>query len=61
VRITSQNLDETVKRNDQVDRQVQEHIKYIEKRIIKWKALSIEEQAYEILKEHHAYRNSNTR
>ncbi|MFB5677992.1 hypothetical protein ACE3NQ_12370 [Paenibacillus terreus] len=53
MRITSQNLDETVKRNDQIDRQVQEHIKYIEKRIIKWKALSIEEQAYEILKEHH--------
>ncbi|WP_341280788.1 ImmA/IrrE family metallo-endopeptidase [Paenibacillus sp. FSL H8-0537] len=52
MRITSENLDETISLNEQIDRQVQEHIRYIERRLIKWKSLPIEEQALGILKEH---------
>jgi Zn-dependent peptidase ImmA (M78 family) len=52
VRITSVNLDETIDLNTQIERQVDEHIAYIEKRLIKWRSLPIEEQAFEILKEH---------
>ncbi|MEK5183437.1 ImmA/IrrE family metallo-endopeptidase [Paenibacillus sp. FSL P4-0288] len=52
MRITSEKLDETIQRNAEIERQVEEHIAYIEKRLIKWRALPIEEQALEILKEH---------
>ncbi|MGO0063317.1 ImmA/IrrE family metallo-endopeptidase [Brevibacillus fluminis] len=52
MRITSENLDQTVERNEQIDRQIQNHIRFIEKRLIKWKSLPIEEQALGILKEH---------
>ncbi|KOP64817.1 hypothetical protein AMS62_05805 [Bacillus sp. FJAT-18019] len=52
MRITSANLDQTVERNEQIDRQIQDHIHFIEKRLIKWKSLPIEEQAFGILKEH---------
>lgn len=53
MRITSRNLDETVERNEQINRQVQSHIHFIEKHLTKWKSLPIEEQALGILKEHH--------
>lgn len=52
MRITSENLDLTVQRNEQIAREVDEHIKFITKRLIKWKSLPIEQQALEILKEH---------
>lgn len=52
MRITGENLDETILRNERIDRQVQEHIRFIERRLIKWKSLPIEEQALSILKEH---------
>lgn len=52
MRITSENLDETIALNAKIEKQVEEHIAYIEKRLIKWRSLPIEEQALEILKEH---------
>ncbi|WNS41101.1 ImmA/IrrE family metallo-endopeptidase [Paenibacillus sp. MMS20-IR301] len=52
MRITSENLDETVELNLKIERQVEEHIAYIEKRLIKWRSLPLEERAYEILKEY---------
>ncbi|MEK3713198.1 ImmA/IrrE family metallo-endopeptidase [Paenibacillus sp. FSL R7-0333] len=52
MRITSKNLDETVELNLKIERQVEEHIAYINKRLIKWRSLPLEEQAYEILKEY---------
>lgn len=52
MRITSNNLDETVELNLKIERQVEEHIAYINKRLIKWRSLPLEEQAYEILKEY---------
>ncbi|MEK4518096.1 hypothetical protein NSS64_22645 [Paenibacillus sp. FSL H8-0122] len=52
MRITSKNLDETVELNLKIERQVEEHIAYIDKRLIKWRSLPLEEQAYEILKEY---------
>ncbi|WP_411344399.1 hypothetical protein ACE3MZ_23020 [Paenibacillus sp. WLX1005] len=53
MRITSENLDVTIQRNQQIAREVEQHIQYIETRIIKWKYLPVEQQALEILKEHH--------
>ncbi|MDF2921214.1 MAG: hypothetical protein K0R57_128 [Paenibacillaceae bacterium] len=53
MRITSENLDQTIERNEQIAREVEFHIQFIEKRLIKWKSLPIEQQALEILKEHH--------
>lgn len=52
MRITSENLDTTIERNDQIAKQVAAHILVIDKRLIKWRSLPIEQQALEILKEH---------
>lgn len=52
MRITSVQLDETIALNTQLERQISEHISFIEKRLIKWRSLPIEEQAYTILKGH---------
>lgn len=53
MRITSETLDQTIEQNEQVAKQVEEHIQFITKRLIKWKMMSNEQQALEILKEHH--------
>jgi len=42
----------TVQLNDQIAKEVQEHILFITKRLIKWQSLPIEQQALEILKEY---------
>ncbi|MGR6545719.1 hypothetical protein [Paenibacillus tundrae] len=52
MRITSENLDETIERNAQICKEVDDHIAFIEKRLIKWRSFPIEQQAFEILKEH---------
>ncbi|GBF73424.1 hypothetical protein PA598K_01713 [Paenibacillus sp. 598K] len=52
MRITSENLDETVQRNEEIHKEIQQHIMLIERRLIKWKFLPIEEQALAILREH---------
>lgn len=52
MRITSANLDETIELNEKIEKQVEKHIAYIEKRLIKWRSLPIEEQALEILRGH---------
>ncbi|AIQ54778.1 hypothetical protein [Paenibacillus sp. FSL R7-0331] len=52
MRITSSNLDETIERNAQIHNEVKAHISFIEKRLIKWRSFPIEQQAFEILKEH---------
>lgn len=52
MRITGDNLDETIECNGIIREQVLKHISFIEKRIIKWQSLPIEEQALEILREH---------
>lgn len=52
MRITSENLDQTIERNEQIAKEVEAHIQFIDKRLIKWKSLPIEQQALEILKEH---------
>ena len=53
MRITSEILDKTIEMNEQTTKQVEAHIQYIEKRLIKWKSLPLEQQALEILKEYH--------
>jgi hypothetical protein len=53
MRITSEILDKTIEMNEQTTKQVEAHIQYIEKRLIKWKSLPVEQQALEILKEYH--------
>jgi hypothetical protein len=53
MRITSDNLDQTIELNEQIAKQVEDHILLIEKRFIKWQSLPVEEQALEILREHH--------
>lgn len=52
MRITRENLDQTIYTNEQIADQIIDHIHFIEKRLIKWQSLPIEEQAFEILKEH---------
>lgn len=52
MRITSENLDDICTRNEQIKGQVNEHIQFVEKRLIKWRSLPIEEQALIILKEY---------
>ncbi|MDO3411326.1 hypothetical protein QWJ34_16290 [Saccharibacillus sp. CPCC 101409] len=53
MRITGENLDETIEANERISKTVASHIAYIEQRIIKWTSLSVEQQALEILKEYH--------
>ncbi|MDT3428714.1 hypothetical protein J2Z22_004307 [Paenibacillus forsythiae] len=52
MRITSGNLDETIERNEQIAKEVEAHIQFIERWRIKWKSLPIEQQGLEILREH---------
>lgn len=52
MRITGQNLDETVKLNTEINREVKEQIKYLEKYLKRLRINSTEKQAIQILKEH---------
>jgi hypothetical protein len=52
MRITGQNLDETIKINREISREVQEQIKYLEKYLKRFRINSTEKQAMQILKEH---------
>lgn len=51
LRITGQNLDETVKKNNEIYKEVQEQIKYLEKYLKRLRINSPEKQAFQILKE----------
>jgi len=52
MRITGQNLDETIKINSEVNREVQEQIKYLERYLKKYRIISTEKLAMQILKDH---------
>lgn len=52
MRITGQNLDETVKINNEINREVQEQIKYHERYLKKYRINSTEKLAMQILKDH---------
>jgi len=52
MRITSQNLDQTIALNREIEKEVLEHIKFMEKHLNKLRILSPEKQALQILKDH---------
>lgn len=56
MRITSQNLDQTIELNQKIKREVHEHIKFMERYLRKLRIYSPEKQALQILKEHNLIR-----
>lgn len=51
MRITSENLDEMIELNQKIQKEIHDHIYYIQKHVNKYKSLSHDQQAFHMLKE----------